>query len=181
MRKAVLFRRQTVAARLNKAIPVWSKGHMFIEEIAMQTTWIVAADEHRVRIFEVEGRHDNFHEVEDFINPESRLSEQDLNTDAKGRYFGRRERAIGHTADPAVTAVQHTTELFSKEVSAYLDKARLEHRYDKLRLIAFPKFLGALRKHLSKEAQQLVEDQVPRDISNLEPRQIEEYVRTHLH
>ena len=146
----------------------------------MQTTWIVAADEHRVRIFEMEGKQDNFHEVEDFINPEARLNERDFNTDARGRYFGKGQGA-GDTSDPRVTAAQHTTDLFSKSIGEYLDKARQEHRYDKLRLIAFPKFLGALRKHLSKEAQQLVEDEIPKDISNLEPRQIENYIKTHLH
>jgi protein required for attachment to host cells len=57
----------------------------------------------------------------------------------------------------------------------------MEHRYDKLRLIAFPKFLGALRKHLSKEAQQLVEDEVSKNISNFEPREIEEYIKARLH
>lgn len=147
----------------------------------MQTTWIVAADEHRVRIFEVEGKQDNFHEIEDFINPEARLNDRDFNTDAKGRYFGKGERSMGHTAEPNVSATQHTTDLFSKSIGEYLDKARQEHRYDKLRLIAFPKFLGALRKHLSKEAQQLVEDEISKDISNFEPRQIEDYIKTRLH
>lgn len=146
----------------------------------MQTTWIVTADEHRVRIFEVEGKQNHFHEVEDFINPEARFSERDFNTDAKGRYFCKGQGA-GDTSDPRVTAAQHTTDLFSKSIGAYLDKARLEHRYDKLRLIAFPKFLGALRKHLSKEAQQLVEDEISKDISNFEPRRIENYIKTHLH
>lgn len=146
----------------------------------MQTTWIVAADEHRARIFEVEGKQSNFHEIEDFINPQARLSDRDINTDAKGRYFGRGQGA-GDTSDPSVTAEQHAADLFSKSVGAYLDQARQEHRYDKLRLIAFPKFLGALRKHLSKETQELVEDEVSKNISNLEPRQVEEYIRTRLH
>ncbi|HTH44035.1 MAG TPA: host attachment protein [Oxalicibacterium sp.] len=147
----------------------------------MQTTWIVAADEHRVRIFEMEGKQSNFREIEDFINPEARLAERDLNTDAKGRYFGSGGHGMGHTSEPNVSATQHTTEVFSKSIGAYLDKARMERRYDKLRLIAFPKFLGALRKHLSKEAQQMVEDEVSKNISNFEPRQIEEYIKVRLH
>jgi protein required for attachment to host cells len=147
----------------------------------MQTTWIVVADEHRARIFEVEGQQSNIHEIEDFLNPEGRMREQDLMRDAKGRYFGKGERVIGHTAEPNVTKTQRDEDMFAKEISDYLDKARLEHRYDKLRVIAFSKFLGMLRKNMSKEAQRLVEDEVAKDISGLDAREIEEYIKTKLH
>lgn len=147
----------------------------------MNTTWIVAADEHRVRIFEVEGAMTNFHEIEDFVNPEGRMREQDLRRDAKGRYFGMGEREQGHTAEPNVSKMQHDQDMFAKEIGAYLEKARAEHRYDKLRVIAFSKFLGLLRKNMSKEAQQLVVDEVSKDISGLAEKDVEEYIKTHLH
>lgn len=147
----------------------------------MPTTWIVAADEHRARIFEVEGANAALREIEDFLNPEGRMREQDLNKDAKGRYFGKGERMMGHTAEPNVSKSQHAQDLFAKQVSAYLEQARNEHRYDKLRLIAFSKFLGLLRKNMSKEAQRLVEDEVDKEISGLEKREIEQYIRTRLH
>jgi protein required for attachment to host cells len=150
-----------------------------LQENAMQTTWIVAADEHRVRIFEVEGKQSNFREYEDFINPEARMKGRDFNTDAAGRYFGKGQGA-GDTSDPRVTATQHTTDLFAKSIGEYLNKARLEQRYDKLRVIAFPKFLGALRKHLSKATQETVEDEISKDISQFAPQQIEEYIKTRL-
>ncbi|HJV84927.1 MAG TPA: host attachment protein [Noviherbaspirillum sp.] len=148
----------------------------------MQTTWIVAADEHRARIFEVEGAQQaNFHEIEDFVSPEGRMREQDLISDAKGRYFGKGERMMGHTAEPNVTQTQHWQELFAKQIGEYLDKARMEHRYDKLRLIAFSKFLGMLRKNLSKESQQLVEQEVSKEITGLDEKEIESYIKTQLH
>jgi protein required for attachment to host cells len=147
----------------------------------MQTTWIIAADEHRVRIFEVEGVQSNFHEIEDFVNPEGRMREQDLMRDAKGRYLGKGERVIGHTAEPNVTKTQHEEELFAKQISEYLDKARMARRYDKLRVIAFSKFLGMLRKNMSKEAQRLVEDEVSKDISGFGEKEIEEYIKATLH
>ena len=147
----------------------------------MPTTWIVAADEHRARIFELEGANAALHEIEDFINPEGRMREQDLNKDAKGRYFGKGERMMGHTAEPNVSKSQHEQDMFAKQVGAYLEQARNEHRYDKLRLIAFSKFLGLLRKNMSKEAQHMVEDEVDKEISGLEKREIEQYIRAHLH
>lgn len=147
----------------------------------MQTTWIVAADEHRARIFEVEGVESNFHEIEDFINPEGRMREQDLTSDAKGRYFGKGERVMGHTAEPNVSKTQHEQDMFAKQISDYLDKARMEHRYDKLRVIAFSKFLGMLRKNMSKESQRLVVDEVSKDITGFDEKEIKEYIRDKLH
>lgn len=144
------------------------------------TIWIVAANEHRARIFEMENGQSPLQEIQDFLNPDARLRNQDIDTDAKGRYYGKGERMIGHTAEPDISALQHKAELFSKSVCAYLEKARVEHRYDKLALIAYPKFLGLLRKNLGKGVQQLIETELPKDISGLEPRQIDEYLRTRL-
>lgn len=147
----------------------------------MQTTWIVAADSSRARIFEVHGAQDHLREVEDLANPAGRAQDRELSSDARGRYYGKGEQQQGHTAEPHVDEAEHETELFSKRVSEYLDQARVEHRYDKLCLIAFPKFLGLMRRNLSKEAQRLVEDEVPKDISKLEAREIEDYFRNRVH
>lgn len=144
------------------------------------TIWIVAADEHRARIFEAEGPN-QFREIETFLNPEARLREQDLNTDANGRYSGKRGLSHGSAAETENSAVLHKTRLFSKSVSDYLDKARIEHRYDKLALIAFPKFLGMLRQDMSKEVQQLITKEVSKNISGMESQQIGQYARNWLH
>jgi protein required for attachment to host cells len=149
--------------------------------MSMQTTWIVAADSSRARIFEMQGLQDPVREIEDFANPAGREQDRELSSDARGRYYGKGEGQQAHTAEPHVDEVEHQTELFSKRVGEYLDQARVEHRYDKLCLIAFPKFLGLLRQNLSKEARRLVEDEVPKDISKLEARDIEDYVKNRLH
>lgn len=156
----------------------------------MQTTWIVAADSSRARIFEMHGPQDHLHEIEDFANPAGRTTDLDLDTDNLGRFGGKTGgraspyQAGGgraNTGEPDTGPVEHATELFSKAVSDYLDKARTEHRYDKLCLIAYPKFLGLMRQNLSKEVQKLVEEEVPKDISGLEAREIEDYVKNKLH
>jgi protein required for attachment to host cells len=48
-------------------------------------------------------------------------------------------------------------------------------------VIAFSKFLGMLRENMSKEAQQLVEDEIAKDISGLDEREIEAYIKARLH
>ncbi len=149
----------------------------------MPTTWIVAADSSRARIFEVHGTKDHLQEVHDFANPAGRSSAREIESDQRGRFFATPEgtHGEGDTYQPRVETIEHETQVFSKEVSEFLDKACIEHRYDKLCLIADPKFLGLMRKNLSKEAQRLVEDEVSKDISWRDTREIEDYVRNRLH
>lgn len=149
----------------------------------MQTTWIVAADSSRARIFEVHGKQDHLQEIQDFSNPAGRANTREIESDKRGHFFASPEgtHGEGDSYQPRVEAVEHETELFSKQVSEFLDQACHEHRYDKLCLIAFPKFLGMMRKNLSKETQRLVEEEVSKDISWQDTREIEDYVRNRLH
>ena len=96
----------------------------------MATTWIVAADESRARVLQVLDR--------------------ELQTDAEPRFNGR--PGGGPASDSERQgAVEHSARTFAKEVGRYLDRARIDHKYDQLVLVAPPKFLGALRKELHKD------------------------------
>jgi protein required for attachment to host cells len=135
------------------------------------TTWIIAADSSRARILQVMDRDERLAEVEDLLNPEARAHDRDLISDAHPRFRG----TDGPGSDREETkATWHETELFAKRLSEYLDKARNDHRYDRLHLIAPPKFLGQLRKELGKEVQKLVTEELPKDLSWLNARDIEQ-------
>jgi protein required for attachment to host cells len=64
---------------------------------------------------------------------------------------------------------------FAKEIGRYLEQARTQHRYDELVIVAPPKFLGAVRKELGKEVEKLVVDELPKDLSWFNAREIERY------
>jgi len=136
----------------------------------MATTWIVAADASRARILQVADR-ERLVEVEDLVNPEGRLQDRELTTDANPRLHG----PGGLSAREEPSAVEHTVEVFSKRIGDYLEKARTDHRYDQLVLVAPPKFLGLLRKDLDKEVGKLVADELPKDLSWFNAREIERY------
>lgn len=137
----------------------------------MPTTWIVAADSSRARILQVMGR-ERLREVEDLVNPEGRLDDRELTTDAHPRFRG----TSGPGSDrQEMPAVEHAVELFAKRIGERLDKARIEHRYDQLVLVAPPKFLGRLRQELDKEVEKLVADELPKDLSWFNAREIERY------
>jgi protein required for attachment to host cells len=140
----------------------------------MQTTWIVAADASRARVFEIAGPERELREVDQFTHPEGRASNQELKSDANG---SRRTGQGGDSNGQRVTPVEHENELFSKAVARYLDKARSQHRYDKLYLIAPPEFLGLMRENLGKEVRKIIAEEINKDLSWFGTRDIERYLK----
>ena len=159
----------------------------------MQTTWVIAADSNRARVFELD-KGDKLREIEDMVNPEGRLMDREQVTDAGGRFgqggqggdggpgdLGAGARGQAHTHEPHQTSREHEVEMFSKQLGRYLDQARNEHRFDRLRVIAAPKFLGLIRQNMSKEVQKMVEEEIPKNITGLDDHQVEQYLREKLH
>jgi protein required for attachment to host cells len=146
----------------------------------MQTTWVLAADGFRARIFEL-AADDHLHEVEDMLNPEGRMGDQDINAEPEGRFFGKGQQGRGHTAEPDLSPKAKDVEMFSKQVARHLDAARNEHRFDKLRVVAAPRMLGLLRENMSREVQKMVEEEIAKDISGLDDHDVESYLRQRPH
>jgi protein required for attachment to host cells len=150
----------------------------------MANTWIVAADSSRARFLQVAGR-EQLLEIGGLANPAGRMDDRELITDAHPRFSGHGgmgkpggRATSGPGSDRQETSAQeHATDLFAKRVGDYLDKARIEHRYDELVLIAPPEFLGRLRKELDKEVKKLVADEVPKDLSWFDARELERYLK----
>jgi protein required for attachment to host cells len=138
----------------------------------MTTTWIIAADSSRARILQVTDRAHDLAEIEDLLNPEGRVHDRELISDAHTRFSGHAGGGRGSDREET-SATEHATELFAKRVGNYLESARSAHRYDRLHLIAPPKFLGQLRKELGKEVQKLVAAELPKDLSSLNARDLQ--------
>jgi protein required for attachment to host cells len=140
----------------------------------MATTWIVAADSSRARVLQVADRQKQLTEIEDLLNPGGRMDDRELTTDAHPRFRG----TGGPGSDRQETgAAEHETELFAKRIGDYLDKARNDHRYDRLYLVAPPKFLGVLCGKLNKEVGKLVADELDKDLSWFDARELERYLK----
>jgi len=147
----------------------------------MATTWIIAADSSRARILQVTGRGEHLEEIEDLLNPEGGAHDRELISDAHSRFSG--HGGVGKPASHSTggpgsdreepSAQEHATELFAKRVADYLDKARTAQRYERLHLIAPPKFLGRLRHALGKETAKLVAEELPKDLAALNARELE--------
>jgi protein required for attachment to host cells len=148
----------------------------------MKTTWIVAADASRARVLQVAGP-EKLVEIENLPNPEGRAHDRDLQSDSEPRFNGH-----GGVGKPGTSSNggqgsdretqgprEHAVSTFARRVGDYLEKARTDHRYDQLVVIAPPKFLGALHKELGKEVEKLIADEVPKDLSSLSQRELEGY------
>jgi protein required for attachment to host cells len=58
-----------------------------------------------------------------------------------------------------------------------LDDSRKANRYDRLYLIAPPKFLGLIRASLDDEVKKMVHGELQKDISTLSAQEVEGYVK----
>lgn len=133
------------------------------------TTWIVAADSSRARVLQAGNRSEHLTQIEDMVNPEARMNDRELTTDAHPRL-----RGGGSGSDREETsASEHATDLFVKRIAEHLDKARMAHRYDRLHLVAPPKFLGKLRKAIGPEVEKLVTEEIPKDLSWLNTHELD--------
>ena len=140
------------------------------------TMWVIAADASRARIFERAPQTSRLEEIEDVPHPEGSLQNREIDTDGHGRFYGKGERHQGHTAERDVSATDKEMDRFAKELAERLETARAQNRYGRLCLIAPPKFLGLLRRHLSSEAHKLIEREIHKDLSKFDARDIEPYL-----
>jgi len=143
----------------------------------MKRAWVLAADASRARIFETEDGGDALREVETFAHPEGRAPNRELKTDGFGRYFSKGGGPQGHSATGQVDPAQHELDVFTKSIGDYVNKAGIDHRYDALYVVAPPKVLGSLRRHLSKEAQRRVSEELPKDVAWLSEPELERYLQ----
>ena len=137
----------------------------------MSTTWILCANASRARLFEVVAHSDTPREVRDFANPAARAHERDLDSDASGRFYGRGEHQ-GHAAAPHESTAEHETERFAESLREYLDRARSEHRFARLWVVASPAFLGHLRRNFGKPLAECIELTVDKDFTTDTPTEI---------
>lgn len=114
----------------------------------MNAYWIVVADAGRARLFSREKKFSPLEEVESLVHPEARLRRQDLTSDRSGQVQESRtpgEYAAEEGTDPKDVEAQ----VFAREIAERLHKAHHEGRFEHLVLMADPRFLGELRKHLT--------------------------------
>jgi hypothetical protein len=122
-------------------------------------TWVVLADEGRARILAWHAPGTDLEDVEELTDAAARADNADLRRDAFGR------RASGGTGLAGnVTA----------SAGEDLAQAHQRHRFERLRIVAAPRFLGRLRKQLDAQVKEAVIDEIDKNLLQLDRRTLTE-------
>lgn len=149
----------------------------------MSTTWIVSADAGRARIFAESDPQQPLEEIESMVSPNAHARVSDINTDRLGPTSA--GQSIHNTGgalpnkqyEPAQTPEQRDAEFFAKDICAFLLKAKQEQRFQKLTLVAEPKFLGVLRGELDNQLKPLIGLELNKDYTHLNGNQLREQLQ----
>jgi protein required for attachment to host cells len=130
------------------------------------TVWVTVADSARARLFAARNALGPLEELETLVNPEARIPQRELVSDAPGRSF----RSVGRqraSMSSEVSAKQQDTLDFARQIAERLNEARVRGEYHKLVLVAAPAFLGVLREQLDRHVLELVCATLDKDLTQL--------------
>ena len=142
----------------------------------MTTTWILSANRSSASLFESDWPGKSMRRIQDIPHPQGTMQNQDIDTDKPGRVFD----SFGegrHSTSPKQEPTEHIAQQFALELAEMLNKGRLTNAYDKLVLIAEPKFLGVLRAALDKNTESLVIQTVNKELLDVKEDELSEYLK----
>lgn len=146
----------------------------------MKTTWIIAADSGRARIFSDTDPAMPMLEVEDMVDTAAGMRAAETDTD---RIAPKAAGKSSHGTGGALPTKLYEGRLshddvaaatFARDINAYLLKARQDGKFDRLALVAEPRFLGILRSLLDPQLRSLVCEEIDRDYTRSSERQLRE-------
>ncbi|MGZ8259362.1 MAG: host attachment protein [Caldimonas sp.] len=142
-----------------------------------KTVWVLVADEALARILRWPDEGDELEDVEAITDPAAHAREGDFHRDAAGRRAGsapqgsrqnspqhRLRGAAGMTASAGVADVHLDALAFARRVAAHLAEALRLKRFDELRIVAAPRFLGLLRKELDGAVKATVSSELSKEL-----------------
>lgn len=137
----------------------------------MSDVWVVVASSSRCRIFAQHTHSGPLQQIEDIDHPEGRMRGREFASDRPGRSFdsmGSGRHAMGRPVDP------HEQEQirFAKTVATKINTARKQDKFERLVLVADPRFLGHLRHGLSAATRHLLSAQLQKNLADADPRAI---------
>lgn len=134
--------------------------------------WVVVANEALAIIYAYTGRHDPLVEVLKTQNTQARAKTTELISDKAGRAFDSHGQGR-HALTPEKSGPrQQVAEAFARRISRYVEQARQAGRFERLALIAAPRFLGLMRKELARTALAEPFFEIDKDVVTSDPETI---------
>ncbi len=140
-----------------------------------QTTWVLVADEAIARLLQQPEDGSDLVPVEEMTDPAAHASNAELRDDSLGRRAGGQPASrLGggqpNTAEANATVsagpdeTHKEAEQFARSVAERLAERLQQHRFQHLKIAAAPRFLGLLRKALSKQVAATVTQEMDKDL-----------------
>ena len=131
-----------------------------------QHVWVLSADAHKARLFEATTPHSKqMQEIKTFLQPDAVLPEQELVSDAPGRYQN-------GAKVPRTTAKEKRVEDFARDVTEFLETAHKKGEFYKLGIVAAPSMLGELRARFSEDLCRDLCFEIDKNVTHLGPLEL---------
>ena len=137
-------------------------------------TWIVVANSTHARFFKLDS-HYKLVEMPGLVHVESRMHEGDVLEEKTGKNLSARWGSALYPTERQHTPKKVEAMTFAKQVADHIENARATGQIQKLFVAASPSFLGLLRQELSQQTLNLLQEEVPKDITLLNPENIRDY------
>ena len=141
----------------------------------MAKAWILVAHRGGARLFEHEGREPEVTLHQALDHPAGRLKNREIGSDKHGRSFDR-QGAGRHAYTTEAEPTEHVAAQFARQLASMLEEGREQGRYQRLILIAEPRFLGLLRAELSAPTAALVAAELDKDLGDIEARDLPKHL-----
>jgi protein required for attachment to host cells len=137
----------------------------------MSPMWIVVANSSMARILSTSGAREPLVELECLAHPGSRLPDRDLASDRLGSAQGIRRGTHG-VMSPEVAPRDEEAIRFAEQIAGKLRHAHAAHEFDKLAIVASPRFLGLLRERMTPALRHAIAGTLDKDFATLPPEEI---------
>lgn len=132
-------------------------------------TWFVVANRSLARFFETEGGIKGWRALQEIPHPEGKLKNREIETDRKGASMvhGGANSPVHGGGDKGEAAF-HVMQEFARSIAKVIENGRVHNAYDRLVLVAPPRFLGELKNSLSPKAEGLVYRTLDQELTRLD-------------
>lgn len=127
-------------------------------------SWILIANRTGARLVDKQGS--NLTLLETIVHEAGRARNRDLKSDRHGRSFDR----VGggrHALETSEAPHEHDARTFARALADRLHSEHMNHRFERLVLVAEPHFLGYLREALDAASARCVVASVTKDLSEV--------------
>ncbi|WP_138379699.1 host attachment protein [Luteithermobacter gelatinilyticus] len=139
--------------------------------------WIAVADGSRARFFLKQNAKYDLKELEGFALPS--LPSREIDMDQPGRQSGG-ANGSRHAMEPRNDAHDLAEEEFAREMVKKLNEHARNKDFEKLILIAAPKTLGHMRKAMEPQLKDLIETEIPSDLTKMSAHELKNYLQNNL-